>query len=205
MNELVEECRREWKRLGVPDPVADEMAAELEADLDEAEEEGASAEEVLGSGAFDPRAFAAAWAAERGVDQGTVPNGRGLGRRSRIVAAIGAFVLIAVVGGVLVVVGGSDAETYSRSSLAALSPDGRQAVVWVAAPLPGELSIAVDAPLPIRLPAPAPRIVSVDVDDSGVDARTLGWVLLAVGLAGVAQLAIFWLWAGAGPRSRLRT
>ena len=37
MNEFVEECRREWNRLGVPDPVANEMAAELEADLEEAE------------------------------------------------------------------------------------------------------------------------------------------------------------------------
>jgi hypothetical protein len=43
------------------------MAADLEADLKEAEAEGASAEEVLGSGAFDPRSFAASWAAERGV------------------------------------------------------------------------------------------------------------------------------------------
>ena len=204
MNELVEECRREWKRLGVPDPVADEMAAELEADLEEAEAEGASAEEVLGSGAFDPRAFATAWAAERGVVQGTPPNGRGA-RRSRIVAGIGAFILIAVIGGALVVVGGSGQERYSASNVAALSPDGRQAVVWVAALPPRERRIAVAAPLLIRVPAPAPRIVAVDADDSSVDTRTLGWVLLAVGLAGMVQLTMFWLWAGAGPRSRRLT
>ena len=48
MNEFVEECRREWRRLGVPDPVANEMAADLAADLEEAEAEGCSAEEVLG-------------------------------------------------------------------------------------------------------------------------------------------------------------
>ena len=204
MNDLVEECRREWKRLGVPDPVADEMAAELEADLEEAEAEGASAEEVLGRGAFDPRAFATAWAAERGVVQGTPANGRGA-RRSRIVAGIGAFILIAVIGGALVVVGGSGQERYSASNVAALSPDGRQAVVWVAALPPRERRIAVAAPLPIRVPAPAPRIVAVDADDSGVDTRTLGWVLLAVGLAGMVQLTMLWLWAGAGPRSRRLT
>ncbi|MBV9410020.1 MAG: hypothetical protein JO148_00375 [Acidimicrobiia bacterium] len=67
MTEFVDACRQEWKRLGVPDAVANEMAADLEADLDEAKAEGVSAEEVLGSGAFDPRSFAAEWATERGV------------------------------------------------------------------------------------------------------------------------------------------
>ena len=67
MSDFVEQCRREWKRLGVPDPLADEKAADLASDLREAEAEGVSAEELLGSSAFDPRAFAATWAAERGV------------------------------------------------------------------------------------------------------------------------------------------
>jgi hypothetical protein len=67
VSEFAEECRREWKRLRVPDLIANEMAADLAADLREAEAEGASAEEVLGSGAFDPRSFAASWAVERGV------------------------------------------------------------------------------------------------------------------------------------------
>ncbi len=66
MNEFVEECRSEWRRLGVADAVADDMAAELTADLAEAEAEGVSPEDVLGSGAFDARSFATAWAAERG-------------------------------------------------------------------------------------------------------------------------------------------
>jgi hypothetical protein len=43
------------------------MAADLAADLEEADAEGASIEDVLGSSAFDPRSFAAAWAVERGV------------------------------------------------------------------------------------------------------------------------------------------
>src|SRR5580698_6087140 len=67
VNEFVDECRREWRRLGVPDPVANEMAADLTADLEEAQAEGGSAEDVLGNGAFDPRRFAAAWATARGV------------------------------------------------------------------------------------------------------------------------------------------
>jgi len=67
MSDFVDQCRREWRRLGVPDPLADEMAADLASDLGEAEAEGVSAEELLGSSAFDPRSFAASWAAERGI------------------------------------------------------------------------------------------------------------------------------------------
>jgi hypothetical protein len=67
MSEFVEECRREWRRLGVPDPIANEMAADLTADIEEAEAEGGSAEDVLGTSLFDPRRFAAAWAGARGV------------------------------------------------------------------------------------------------------------------------------------------
>src|SRR5215216_6046828 len=67
VRDFVEQCRREWKRLRVPDPVTEEMAAELVADLEEAKADGVSPEEVLGSGASDPRTFAASWAAERGV------------------------------------------------------------------------------------------------------------------------------------------
>jgi hypothetical protein len=65
MSDFVEQCRREWKRLGVSDPLAEEMAADLASDLGEAE--GVSAEELLGRSAFDPPSFAATWAAERGI------------------------------------------------------------------------------------------------------------------------------------------
>jgi hypothetical protein len=67
MSDFVEQCGREWKRLGVSDPLADEMASDLASDLGEAEAEGVSAEELLGRSAFDAPSFAAAWAAERGV------------------------------------------------------------------------------------------------------------------------------------------
>ena len=65
MNAYVEECRREWKRLGVPDSLAEEMATELETDLAEAQADGVSAAEMLGES--DPRRFAATWARERGL------------------------------------------------------------------------------------------------------------------------------------------
>lgn len=212
MNEFVEECRREWKRLGVPDPVANEMAVDLAADLEEAEADGVSAEEVLGSGAFDPRSFATAWAAERGVIQRTSPNGHGVPRRSLMVAAIGVFALIAVSGGVLAIVASPSGPT--RLELAA--PVGPEvptgpAVFRLPAPPPGVLSVAVDgeslpAGLVYTLPLPpATRIVAVDSNDSGVDTRAVGWVLLAVGLAGVVPLTMLSLWVGPDRWPRRRT
>ena len=72
MPAFIEECRYEWKRLGVPDSMADEMAAELEADLAEAEADGVSAAEMLGES--DPRRFAATWAGERGLVSEPAPQ-----------------------------------------------------------------------------------------------------------------------------------
>lgn len=65
MTAYVEECRQEWRRLGVPDLLAEEMATELESDLAEAQADGVSATEMLGES--DPRRFAATWASERGL------------------------------------------------------------------------------------------------------------------------------------------
>ena len=67
MSEFVEQCRAEWRRLGVADPLAEEMATDLASDLEEAEAEGVSAVEYLGRSLSDPRSFAASWAAERGI------------------------------------------------------------------------------------------------------------------------------------------
>jgi len=72
---FVEECRQEWRRLGVPDLLADEMAEDLAADLAEAESDGVAASEILGES--DPRRFAATWALERGlVTEGSRKRGR---------------------------------------------------------------------------------------------------------------------------------
>lgn len=72
MSGFVDKCRKEWRRLGVPEDVANEMAADLAADLAEAETEGVSAEHVLGDAVFDARSFAASWAEARGV----IPSAR---------------------------------------------------------------------------------------------------------------------------------
>jgi hypothetical protein len=198
MNEFVEECRREWKRLHVPDPVADEMAADLAADLAEAEAEGASAEDVLGPDALDPRSFAAVWAAERAVIGG--PS-RSRHRRSSIPAAFAVLALVAIVGAVLLI----------RAS----APERRGLLV----PASGLLSRAsgpeariILSPLPPAEKRLASGSVWVSSDDvrsfvldthgSGSETRTIGAVLSAVSLAAIVLLAIASLWLARGRRSR---
>jgi hypothetical protein len=86
----VEECRREWKRLGVPELLADEMATDLEADLAEAQADGVSATEILGES--DPRRFAATWASERGLVSEPPPQKKSR-KRFWIALAVGLVLL----------------------------------------------------------------------------------------------------------------
>ncbi len=96
MSDFVEQCRQEWKRLGVPDPLAEEMAADLASDLREAEAEGVSADELLGSSVFDPRSFAASWAAERGIIPEPPSRGRAR-RRPLVLVAFTALAALALI------------------------------------------------------------------------------------------------------------
>src|SRR6516165_8945311 len=96
MSSFVDECRKEWSRLGVPEAEANEMAGDLEADLAEAKAEGVSPEEVLGNGYFNPKSFAASWAASRGFVRPTRPA-RGTIQVRTLVLALGALVAAAFV------------------------------------------------------------------------------------------------------------
>ena len=102
MTAYVEECRQEWKRLGVPDLLAEEMATELESDLAEAEADGVSATEILGES--DPRRFAATWATERGLVAERPPQRKR--RRLWIWVTVGFAILLFVLLPVLSFVGG---------------------------------------------------------------------------------------------------
>jgi hypothetical protein len=119
MTAFVEECRQEWKRLGVPELLAEEMATELEADLAEAAADGISAAEMLGES--DPRRFAATWARERGLV--AEPPPKKSHKRLWIGLAVGLLIVVVVLpmlalvtlGATSVSVATSDAPTPVRS------------------------------------------------------------------------------------------
>jgi hypothetical protein len=114
MTEFVDECRREWRRLRVPEQLANEMAADLAADLREAETDGASPEELLGSAAFDPRGFAESWARERGL----VPPGLNDRLRSRTAAVIAAVVVVASLAAAVALLADSPTDSHPPTALA---------------------------------------------------------------------------------------
>jgi hypothetical protein len=151
--------------------------------------DGVAAEEVLGASAFDPRSFAASWAAERGVIPSPVSRAYVVRRRSRVLpVAVAAAALIAIVGAVLVI---------------SASPGGRVRVAFPAGPP------RVFVPYPGAVPhprfVPVPRSIGpfFAVDRAGPDSgtRLAGVILLIVGLVGVVGSTVFWAWDG---RSRRR-
>jgi hypothetical protein len=181
---FVEECLREWKRLGVPDPVANEMAADLAADLAEAEADGTSPEEVLGSGVFDARSFAAAWASERGIvpaapQPSAAPHRR---RRWLMPALVALFALIALVGAVLAIRGNPPRNVSVRVALPA--GGGPTRFHFVA---PGRLRA-----LPRLRPGPGAVLVPPSGQVTVVNVRPIGIVLLIVGLIGAAVSLVIW-------------
>jgi len=180
VSEFVEECRREWRRLGVPDPIANEMAADLTADLEEAEAEGGSPQDVLGNSAFDPRRFAAAWATARGVTGPPTPDRPSLWRPGIAVALTALLGVLSVGAGLVLLValrGGSFGFAIHRA---------------VAGPGP----IRVFPPAPYRIVVPGP--LGTFVGTTGVDVQPLAVLLLVVGVVGLGLLAVlYWSpWSG---------
>jgi len=179
VNEFVEQCRREWKRLRVPDVVAEEMAADLAADLAEAEAEGVAAEEILGSSASDPRAFAAAWAAERAV---IPPRRSRLRPRTIASGATAALAIVAAVGAALVIFA-SPAAPAPATRLALPPTSARPVTVEVRSP---GIWVA-DA-------KPAVWVTLSEAKGTGVDIQRSGEILLIVGILGmlVSTPLLFW-------------
>ena len=183
MSRFVDECRKEWRRLGVPEAAAEEMAADLAADLAEAEAEGAAPEQVLGNGVFDARAFAASWARARGVAGPGRHRLLAAGRSPWILVAGAVAALFMTVVGLALVLGG-----HASMSVGAV----RRSVL----PLPAPFL----SPRPFIQVAPGPLGRAVFLTDRPV--HIVGWVLLAVGVAGLG-LAV-WLWRRWRPWSSRR-
>jgi hypothetical protein len=175
VNEYVAECRREWRRLGVSSPIADEMAAELEADLDEAP----SLDEALGTDAADAHAFARRWALERGV----VPPPR-RSPRAGLVAALAAFALAAIAGALLMTF---SSPSHSERLVVATVP---QTVSVMEQRRADAAALMAAVATGSNVTPPPPILRPATIDDSGVDADTVGLVLLIVGLAGFLPLAL---------------
>jgi hypothetical protein len=170
MSDFVEQCREEWRRLGVPDPAAEEMAADLASDLGEAEADGVSAEELLGRSAFDPRSFAASWAGERGIIPARAGRSNGR-RRPLFLVAFTAFAVITLI-------------------VAALLLLTRQPTV----------SVVASGTALHRLPSPPPAFVvppgpSRQVLQTNASAP-VEWILLFLGIIALGFAA--WLWSNWG-------
>lgn len=169
MSDFVEQCRTEWRRLGVPDPLAEEMATDLATDLREAEAEGVSAEELLGSTVFDPRSFAASWAAERGI----IPAPPSGGNARRRPLALMAFTTVAAVA--LVV-----------AALLLLTGQPRVSLVTSRAAQPHLLS---PPQAPFLPPGSGPSRLVVQASAS----TPVEWILLLLAVAALGFAA--WLWS----------
>jgi hypothetical protein len=205
VSQFVEECRREWKRLRVPDAIANEMAADLEADLDEAAAEGASPEDVLGSAVFDPRAFAASWAVERGVVELRPVHAERPARRPFVLAAIAASALVAVLGAVLTILASSGTAEVALAPPLAVHP---RVFTWIPAPKPGSHTLPRLRGTTLVLPFRARPWQFGAVRAFGVRAhgprRTAGVILLIAGSLGLIVSTLYGSPWG-GPRRRRRT
>lgn len=177
MSEFIDECRREWRRLGVPDPVANEMAADLTADLEEAEAEGGSPEDVLGNSVFDPRRFAAAWATARGVTGPPPAPDRPSPWRPPVAFALTVLLgLVTAVAALMLLVGrsGTSIAVAARRFAAA----------------PGPFRLLRPGPGPIVVPVPAPFTAT---RFAGVDLHPLAVLVLVAGVVGLG-LVTFLYW-----------
>ena len=176
MSQFVRACRREWSRLGVPEAAANEMAADLEADLAEADADGASPEVVLGNGYFDAKSFAASWALARGVVNvrpRLAPSVQLSTRTLTLVASALVCAAVAAVG--LLLLAGRAFGSMSASAIAVRRPFPRQVPTIFVSPH---------------------RFFS----GPGVGVDPLGWVLVIAGVLGFSLTLWFWRpWSTARP------
>jgi len=175
MSQFVDGCRKEWKRLGVPEAVSNEMAADLTADLAEAEAEGVSPEEVLGNGVFDAQSFAASWAMARGVISSS-PRVAGAIRRPSWAVAVGALASLLVAAAGLVIQGG-----VQRSSMAVAAVRGSITLPGLGQTIGPRHFRIVGPPLPGRLMFMGSNSL-----------HPLGLVLFVAGVVGLGLT--LWLW-----------
>jgi hypothetical protein len=180
MNTFITACRKEWARLGVPEAAANEMAADLEADLAEAEADGVSPEHVLGNGYFDPASFAASWATAAGITD-EAPVSTADGHRRRWVYVVGALTSFAVGLLGLVLLVGIRHGAVGISKRALFGPG------FQISPIP-------------RVPAQFMKPSNVFAVESSHAFVGVGLVLLVAALVGIGT--VLWLWKPWAPNRR---
>jgi len=166
VNEFVDECRKEWRRLGVPDAIANEMAADLTADIEEAESEGGTAEDVLGNSAFDPRRFAGSWAVARGVTATPMPVPPARRWPALALATMGGAALLLLAGAVVLT--------------------GRQGSAAVFA-----VRRSLGSTRSIRVFGPGPSVMVQRFAHFG-GFPILAFLLLAIGVTGLGLALVYW-------------
>jgi PASTA domain len=100
VNEFVEECRREWDRLGLAPAVVDDLAAQLETELEDAGEPMPA--RIRGHSAADPRALAVALARERPLRRPRLDYS-GAGQRAGLRTGVLVLLVLFAIGGVAAV------------------------------------------------------------------------------------------------------
>jgi len=194
MRPFVEDCLREWKRLGVADPAANEMATDLEADIAEAEADGGSAEDVLGVEAFDAPAFARSWAESRGLIPEPAPPAAPPSRFRRWypVAGIAACLLLALFGVLLLVAKPTKHVTIAAQAGFVIPPR----IQKLGPGVPPRFRFVKPGPGGKFLPGA--RAVIVPPVNPGPDLDIAGALFLVFGLGGAAGFAYVLVRRGRG-------
>jgi hypothetical protein len=101
LNELVEQCRLEWDRLGLAPAVVDDLTAQLEQAIEEAD--GEIPPTITGFSTADPRALAIALARARPIRRPRLQYTGGGGQRPGLKSGVLVLILLFAIGGVAAV------------------------------------------------------------------------------------------------------
>jgi PASTA domain len=117
VNAFVEECRREWERLGVPPSVMDDLTTRLEAELEAAGDGDAIPDQIAGHSTYDVQGFAGTWARNRPAARPRLQYTGGGGQRISMRSGVIVLLVLFAIGGVAAVLEfQSPSEQESRSN-----------------------------------------------------------------------------------------
>jgi PASTA domain len=117
VDEFVEECQREWERLGVPPSVAEDLTARLEAAIEAAGAGDTVPATIAGHSTRDVQAFAGTWARTRPAARPRLQYTGGGANRLTLRSGVIVLLVLFAIGGVAAVLEiRSPSEQESRSN-----------------------------------------------------------------------------------------